>query len=103
MTSKPAVNLRDLILALAARVPLYQLTEACEEADLYEITDCDSLRDVLPTQSEYAAAPFLLRAAEEALEHFDRYTEGLVLDCKDSLRLALSRARGPASDTEDSQ
>lgn len=39
-----------------------------------------------------AAAPDLLSACKEALAHFDKYTYGIVLDCKDSLRLAIKKA-----------
>lgn len=41
-----------------------------------------------------AAAPELLDACKEALAHFNKYTAGIALDCKDSLRIAIAKAEG---------
>jgi hypothetical protein len=56
-------------------------------------------KTVCPEESQanarlIAAAPELLEACKEALEHFDKYTKGIVIDAKDSLRMAIAKAEG---------
>lgn len=41
-----------------------------------------------------SAAPELLEACKEALAHFDKYTSGIVIDAKDSLRMAIAKTEG---------
>ena len=75
-----------------------------EGTELVDIARVRFDRGVAPARDEaqanatlIKASPDLLEAAIEALEHFDKYTGGLVLDCKDALRMVIAKAKGRAT------
>jgi hypothetical protein len=58
------------------------------------IARCGGMPDSKANARLIAAAPELLEACKEALEHFNKYVPGIALDCVDSLRMAINRATG---------